>query len=428
VPIDRRQFLKLAGAQAGALLAGSACSSTGSNTPAPGSGLPAPALSGRRPDVIVIGAGAFGGWTALHLRKMGVRTLLLDAFGPGNSRATSGEETRGIRSSYGERETWVRWAKEAIRRWRQWDQEWSRPFRMQLYFTTGDLILRPEPEPWLTDTLANWDKLRAPYETLTIDEVQYRYPQVDTQGMTVAVVEPDAGVARARRSCEVVAEAFRQAGGQIMIGRAELGDRSDTRLNDLVLSSGERLSAATYVFACGPWLGKVLPDVMANRIRTPIGHVYYFGTPPNDDRFSYPNMPSWNVPGITGWPALPPDARGFRVRTGGRPPEDPDFSQRTVDPAEFERARTFLARRFPLLLNAPLLETRACHYEVSTDRNFIVDRYPGWDNVWIAGGGSAEGFKFGPVVGEYIAQRVAGRRTDPALDREFRLKDDTYPD
>ncbi|MGH7754505.1 MAG: NAD(P)/FAD-dependent oxidoreductase, partial [Gemmatimonadales bacterium] len=292
----------------------------------------------------------------------------------------------------------------------------------------GDLILRPEPEPWLTDTCANWDRLRVPYERLTIDEVRYRYPQVDPQGMTVAVVEPDAGVVRARRSCEVVAEAFRQAGGQVRIGRAELGDRSETRLNDLVLSSGERLSAETFVFACGPWLGKVLPDVMANRIRTPIGHVYYFGTPPNDDRFSFPNMPSWNVPGITGWPALPPDARGFRVRTGGRPPEDPDFSQRTVDPAEFERARNFLAQRFPLLLNAPLLETRACHYEVSTDRNFIVDRYPGLDNVWIAGGGSAEGFKFGPVVGEYIAQRVAGRRTDPALDREFRLKDDTYPE
>ena len=75
---------------------------------------------------------------------------------------------------------------------------------------------------------------------------------------------------------------------------------------------------------------------------------------------------------------------------------------------------------------APLLETRACHYESSVDRNFIVDRYPGLENVWIAGGGSAEGFKFGPVVGEYVARRVLGHETDPALAEEFRLKEETF--
>ena len=423
--LDRREFLKLAGVQAGALLAGTACASAAPASRERGFGA---ALTGPAPDVAVIGAGAFGGWTALHLRRLGVRTALVDAFGPGNSRASSGDETRGVRSSYGERATWVRWAKEAMVRWARWDEEWDRPFHLRLFFTTGDLILRPDWEPWLTDTRANWDKLGAKYEVLTIDEVRYRYPQIDPQGMTVAVVEPDAGVVRARRACEVVAEAFRQAGGEIVIERVELGDRTEGRLNNVVLGTGERLSAGTFVFACGPWLPKVLPEVMANRLRTPLGHVFYLGPPPGDDRFSYPNMPSWNVPGITGWPALPPDARGFRVRTGGRPPEDPDFSQRWVDPSEFQRLRTFLAERFPLLLNAPLLETRACHYEASVDRDFIVDRCPGFDNVWIAGGGSAEGFKFGPVVGEYIARRVAGKHTDPALDQEFRLKDETFED
>ena len=41
--------------------------------------------------IAVIGAGAFGGWTAHHLLKKGYDVTLLDVFGPGNSRASSGE-------------------------------------------------------------------------------------------------------------------------------------------------------------------------------------------------------------------------------------------------------------------------------------------------------------------------------------------------
>jgi len=223
-----------------------------------------------------------------------------------------------------------------------------------------------------------------------------------------------------------VAEVVRSKGGKVVTARVQLGPRSRGRLDQIDLGSEGAVSAGTYVFACGPWLPKVLPDVMANRLRTPLGHVYYFGTPPGDQRFVYPNLPSFNLPGVTGWPSLPPDNRGFRVRVGGRPPEDPDLSERWIDPSFFERPRIFLAQRFPDLSLAPLLETRACHYEASVDRNFIVDRHPELDNVWIAGGGSAEGFKFGPVIGRYIAERVLGKPTDPALAEEFRLKEATF--
>ncbi|NIQ57713.1 MAG: FAD-dependent oxidoreductase, partial [Gammaproteobacteria bacterium] len=88
----------------------------------------------------------------------------------------------------------------------------------------------------------------------------------------------------------------------------------------------------------------------------------------------------------------------------GRPPEDPDGSDRWIDSSFFEQPRKVLAEWFPDLRDVPLLETRACHYELSVSRNFIIDRHPALDNVWIAGGGSAEGFKFGPVVGEYVAE------------------------
>jgi len=416
VTLDRREFLKVAGATSlgAAGVAAFGC---------------APAIRARggpASDVVVVGAGAFGGWTAWHLRRLGASVTLVDMFGPGNSRSTSGDETRGVRSSYAERETWVRWANEANVRWRAWDDEWSRPLGLRLFFDTGDLIMRPTDDPWLTSSRATWDRLGVRYEALTIDEVRYRYPQISVEGMTVAAFEPRAGVVRARRACEAVAEAFRSRGGRILTARVWPGRTAGGRMLDVTRVPGEPIAAGAYVFACGPWLPTVLPDVMRNRLRTPLGHVYYFGTPPGDQRWLYPNFPSYNVPGVTGWPGLPNDNRGFRVRVGGRPPQDPDDSVRWIPPSFHKRARIFLEERFPELKDMPILETRACHYESSVDRNFIVDRVPGLDNAWIAGGGSAEGFKFGPVVGEYIAMRVLGEPTDPALDAEFRLKEETF--
>ncbi len=417
MPLDRRDFLKVAGASTlGAGLASCVAPARG------------PAPLGRSPDVVVIGGGAFGGWTSYHLRRMGARVTLVDMWGPGNSRATSGDETRGVRSSYGDRLSWVRWANEAMVRWRAWDEEHAERLGLRVFFHTGDLILRPADEPWLSQTKGSWDTLRVPYEVLSIDEVARRHPQVRLDGMTLAAYEPNAGVVRARRACEAVAEVFRSLGGRIVIARAAYGARAGGRLTDVALTPGEPLSAGAFVFACGPWLPNAMPDVMTNRIRTPLGHVYYYGTPPGDTRFLYPNMPSWNIPGVTGWPGLPVDNRGFRVRVGGRPPSDPDLSDRWIDASFFDRPRQVLAERFPDLATAPLLETRACHYEISTDHDFIVDRHPELENVWIAGGGSAEGFKFGPVIGEYIARRVLGRATDPALDAEFRLKPERFED
>jgi glycine/D-amino acid oxidase-like deaminating enzyme len=165
---------------------------------------------------------------------------------------------------------------------------------------------------------------------------------------------------------------------------------------------------------------------MAKRLRISMGHVFYFAVPPGDRRFAYPYMPSFGVPGCTGWPALPSDHRGFRVRTGGRPPDDPDLSDRWVAPDYHERPREILRRHFPDLANAVINETRACHYESSVDRNFIIDTYPALDNVWLTGGGSAEGFKFGPVLGEYIANRVIGDDDEPQLAEQFRLKAEQF--
>ena len=407
--IDRREFLKAAGVQAGAIAA-----------------LPsaAPALVHRAPEIAVIGAGAYGAWTAYYLRRMGASVTLVDMYGPGNSRATSGDETRGIRSSYS-RESWVAWAKEAIKRWPQFDDEWAKPLKRRIYFPTGDIILRTAEDGMIRDSRALWDKLGFKYEILKPDEIRYRFPQIRIDGMNVGLWDPDAGVARARATILVLADAFQKSGGKVTIAHVTPSAPVNRRMSAVAMDNGEKLQADTYVFACGPWLGKVFPELLAQRIRTPIGHVFYYGTPPGDHRFTWPNCPSWNVPGVTGWPALGSDNRGFRVRTSGRPVQDPDTSVRWVDSRYHESARNILATYFPDLLKQPLLETRACHYESSSGRNFIIDQHPDFDNVWIAGAGNAEAFKMGPVSGEYVAKRVLGKPTDPKLAEEFKIPKET---
>src|SRR6185295_16192233 len=104
---NRRDFLKVAAAVI--------------SVPQVASTPQAPAVPQSSGDVIVIGAGAFGGWTAYYLTTLGAKVTLVDAYGPGNSRATSGDETRGIRTSYGDKgiwsELWMTWASEALKRW-----------------------------------------------------------------------------------------------------------------------------------------------------------------------------------------------------------------------------------------------------------------------------------------------------------------------
>lgn len=454
--IPRREFLRVAGV-GGAALALGACATTGGAT-AGGAQRTVRGIESRRTrdngvgHVVVIGAGVWGSFTAYNLRKRGARVTLVDAYGIANSRATSGDETRGVRSSYGDRTTvdlWTTWARESIMRWREFDEQYAKEFHTKFYHTTGDVIMRATEEPFIKNTLAAWKAQGVPHEVMNGDEARKRWPMIKADDITVAIYEPDAGVIRSRASTQAIAAIAQRDGVKFVLGRARLGSMANGQLDGVILEDGTTLRGDAYVFACGPWLRKLFPDLLEQRMRVPLGVVCYFGTPVNDSRFTFPNLPSYNFPGVTGWPSLPIDLRGFRVRgaiappappvaAGATPPaptpqppadplqQDPDTSSRWASQDRIDGSRRFLEARFPALAKAPLIETRACHYESSINRDFIVDRLPNASNAWIAGVGQAEGFKFGPVVGEYVAQRVLGIDGDPKLIAAFKLPTEKY--
>ncbi len=476
--MHRRDFLRIAGVGAGALLATGCASGNAFAGARPVTGIEPKGPRDRDVGhVVVIGAGAWGAWTAYHLRARGARVTLIDAYGAGNSRSTSGDETRGIRSSYGDRavgELWTPWARSAIERWNLFEKEWGPVFRTKFFHQTGDVIMRATEEPFIKRTLELWKANNVPHEVLTGDEARKRWPVIKADDITIAITEPDAGVVRSRAATQAVAAIGQKMGVNLIIGRARLNEIRGEQLDGVTLEDGTVVRGDAYVFACGPWLRKLFP-YMENRMRIPMGYVCYFGVPVADQRFTFPNLPSFNFPGVTGWPMLTVDSRGFRVRgaiaaagSGGRgagaggggaaggagagaaaatppqppaaaprsapdtrntapdPQSDPDTSSRWATQERIDGSRRFLQARFPLLADAPLLETRACHYESSINGNFIVDHVPGTKNAWIAGVGQAEGFKFAPVVGEYVAQRVLGNPGDPKLVTAFALPTAEY--
>ena len=437
----------------------------------------------RSPDIVVIGAGIWGSFTAYHLRKSGANVTLVDAYGPGNARSTSGDESRGVRSSYGDRpgtqgELWMLWARESMQRWKAFDDEWGRDLRLNLFHVTGDLILREDWDNFQLRCKLWWDKHKIPYSILHPEDVRRSFPVIAIDDITAVLYEPDAGVVRARRAAQTVAAAFEKLGGQIVIGRATPSKIVGGRLAEIALDTGTTLRADTFVYAVGPWLGKTFPDLFAKKMRVPIGYVCYFATPIGDHRFTYPNLPSYNFPGVTGWPALPVDNRGFRVRGSERAPtppqtaangnaastqsaagsavdtgsnaanantsasgarqsgqaqadvppqqQDPDTSDRWANQERIDGSRRFVAHRFPLLKDAAIAQTHACHYELTSNGNFIVDCHPQMSNVWIAAGGNAEGFKFGPKIGDYVAQRVLGTWTDTSVDQGFKIPEKEF--
>ncbi len=426
----RRRFLELSGLALGAsglpASAGQPVPSTHdpSGSVTPGRRQPTPQGHGsaspvrRRSDAVVIGAGAFGSWTAFYLRRRGVSCTLIDAYGPGNPRSTSGGDTRQIRAGYGDRELYTRWAVEALARWRRWEEEWGE----ELLVPTGRVTLAPDLSGSIRETQAVLDRVGVEHELLDADELSYRWPQMSPEGVGVAHFEPTAAAIRAAPACRAVSAAFERLGGELVLGRAEPGSGTDGLLDSVALGDGSAVEGGAFVFACGPWLPRLFPALLGDRIATPRRDELYFGTPAGDTRFSHPSLPNFSEPGRSfyGFPSI--DYRGVKLApVGGSVRFDPDTDERIVVGYQVKRARDYLALRFPELAAQPVVESRVCQLEDTPDEHFVIDRHPEWRNAWLAGGGSGHAFKHGPVLGDYIASRVLSEETDPELDRLFAL-------
>ena len=377
----------------------------------------AAAVQTRKAHIAVVGAGAFGGWSALHLRQRGYNVTLVDAYGPGNSRSSSaGGETRVIRASYGTRQVYTEMVARSLILWREHQARWTMPVLHEI----GAMFMSAALDDNQRTSMQALTSVGLPFEHLTGREAQARYPQITFDGLDSVVLEKQAGYLSSRTACQAVARTLVGLGGTYRSVSATPGPIAGGRLTGLQLADGSTLRADTYVFACGPWMGRLFPQEIGDRILPARQMGLYFGIPAGGEAFQESALPVWSETGSHyGIPGN--DYRGFKV-VGGSLGEDfdaanpwnPDTGERTVPAERVRGPREYLARRFPALAKAPLLESFVCQYENSPDEGLILDRHPRCDNAWFAGGGSGHGFKLCPAVGELVADLVDEKKAVPA--------------
>jgi monomeric sarcosine oxidase len=356
-------------------------------------------------DFAVVGAGVFGAWTAYFLRQSGASVALLDAYGPANSRASSGGETRVIRMGYGPDELYTRWAMRSLPLWREFAARTGR----EIFRQTGVLWLSDDSDAYLRSLCSVLALAGIEREELKAEEIARRWPQLRFPEVTWGVLEPASGLLLARDAVQTLVKELLKGGVEYIPFSADAPSVSDGKLKAIQSRGGESVSAGTFVFCCGPWLPKIFPELLGERIFPTRQEVFFLGAPSGSADFGPPKMPVWLHRTHADLPYALPDieGRGFKIafdRHGER--FDPDTGSRVVGESSIARLRDYLRQHIPQLEHAPVLETRVCQYENTWNGDFLIDRHPQLENVWIAGGGSGHGFKHGPALGEYLSGRI----------------------
>lgn len=362
--------------------------------------------------ITVAGAGAFGGWTALHLLRLGFKVKLFDPWGAGNSLSSSGGETRLMRSVYGRNAFYTQLANESYDMWLE-TESWE---NRKLLQTTGNLWLVGDDDEEMQLATGVMDNLHLAYQIFTPDQASKRFPYMDCSDLSYVMLEEKTGVLKARESCQAVLRKFVSEGGIYEMASLQPGDIRDGKIGGCKTSKGETHIADIYLFAGGPWLKTIFPEVLAEQLTITRQEIQYFGLSASKASIMESGLPSWiDMASEEGYYGVPGGyQRGFKVASDKRGPEvDPTLQERSPSLQEVEKSRNYIHKRFPGLGELPLLESRVCQYSNTKDGGFILDKHPDADNVWLIGGGSGHGFKHGPALGKLAARVIGGQQGLP---------------
>jgi sarcosine oxidase len=346
------------------------------------------------PSALVIGAGVFGASLADRLAREEWEVTLVERFEPGNPRAESGGETRLIRCSHGPDDFYTRSARRALELWRELDRG--------VLEESGVLWFARREEGWEADSERVLRAHGIPVERLEPGAAQRHFPSLAIDDLAFVLHEPEAGVLRAAEGVRALVARAGEAGARLILG--------DARPVGAAASVGDRrLEADVVVWACGAWLGRLFPALVP--LRVTFQQLVLFAA-----------SPAWNGPGWVDFDAAfyghaRVEPYGFKVGPDTDGPDvDPDRRPLEATAEAIDRAREYLAHRFPSLATAPVATAPGCHYGLTPDGEFVFARHPDHERVWLLGGGSGHGYKHGPALAEHVAAVLAGtERPEPRL-------------
>jgi sarcosine oxidase len=358
-----------------------------------------------RVDVAVVGAGVIGSATARVLAARGVSAVLLEQFDPGHARGSSHGATRIFRLAYPDA-GYVRMALAAQRSW------------VRLQADAGEVLLVRtgglDAGPGAAGCAAALAGCGVAHAWLEAGELRARFPGVAAAPGERMLFQPDAGVCLAGRAVAAL-QRLAARGGVPLRARTTVAGVEPREDHVVLRTSGGDLTARVAVLAAGPWLGRLLPEAggAPARLTATLQRVRYFT--PRDPAHRWPTLIDWSPAGA-GWYAVPAAGGAPGVKVASHlagpavSPDDGPFA--AVSPAAEQEAAAYVRQRLPGLGPAGLAP-ETCLYTMTADEDFVLDRL---GPVVVGGGCSGHAFKFGPLLGEMLADLAAG--TEPAVPRD----------
>jgi len=349
-------------------------------------------------DVVVLGLGVMGASAVHQLAGRGVRVLGLDANQRGHVLGSSHGRSRIIREAYYEAAEYVPLVQRAFIQWRELEEETG----LDLLLMTGCLNIGRPGTQVVDGVIASARRHGLPSEVLPSDAMRSRFPAFALPESHVGVYQPTAGVLNADACVGALVDASVARGATIRHGELVNNWEPDGD-GVIVRTPSGTIRAQKLVITAGPWSASVLAD-LGLPLQAVRQYVVHF-EPQAPERFSAPGFPAfiWDVAEgeVYGIPYLP--GSGFKV--GGHDPGEPctpETARRTVTVEEIENVRSIFERCLPGCATTMSMAA-TCLYTVTPDRHFIIDRHPEHPQVSYAAGFSGHGFKFGPTIGEVLA-------------------------
>lgn len=358
------------------------------------------AWTGDKPSVVVVGAGIFGTSIAASLVVRGWAVEIIEAYTPGHARASSHDSSRLLRMGHGDEDLPDHWYTRSALQSRALWLEIGQDEGVDLFVPSGALWLARSWDGFESRSAGDLAALAIPAERLDPTQAAEFFPGIRHDDLAFVLYEPLAGILRATTCVRTLMGRALRRGAVLRSGRA-LPGLAGPRLD------GQELAADRVVWACGPWLPAMFPGLV--HLRSVKQSVFHFGV---EQRWRTPPLPAWIDDSADGYGLGDLDGNGFKAVHAAPfdgPDIDPDLGERFPEPNSLLRTRDVLGHRFPALAGAPLVATKVCQYELTPDQHFIVAPTNDSRREWIVGGGSGQGFKHAPALGEYVADLLEGR-------------------
>ncbi|HKP54488.1 MAG TPA: N-methyl-L-tryptophan oxidase [Chloroflexia bacterium] len=363
-------------------------------------------------DTVVVGGGVMGLATAYSLLKRGLRrVIVLERETIGHDRAASTDNTKAIRYEYAEWEQYSLMVGRAIELWRELEARSG----AELYVNSGVLCWGRDEARYARKSFKTLSRLGLPIREVSLEEMCQLYPEFSPADITYATVNTEGGFLRASRCVSTLATLVREMGGEIREGCHVTGLSQRGQATEVEVSGGERVAASHLVLAAGAWGASLLPSM---GITLPLSAhkqqvMYISGLP---DSFSAGRFPVFlNLDNdFYGFPLDEAGLLKVSVHYPG-PLVDPDVPE-PPNPGYDDTLRALVRTYIPRAAEGRVPLSRVCMYAMTPDEDFILDRVPGYESVFVAAGFSGHGFKFGPVIGDMMAALVLGERAEFSLE------------